>query len=156
MILTKLLSPNDTGETKSHQAGMHIPKVGGYLNFFPRLDGSKLNPDALLTFEGPKGTSWEFRFVYYNNRKFGGTRDEYRLARMTRFLRSVDARSGDGVVLSRGHEGAYRIDVVRSAVPNNAIKYSRFSDDDGADESSQTIELVFDKDWNLITDTDGV
>jgi Restriction endonuclease EcoRII, N-terminal len=151
MILTKLLSPNDVGETGSHQAGMHIPKHGGFLRFFPSLDKSTKNPDSLMMFAGPDGTSWEFRFIYYNNRFFGGTRSEYRLTRMTGFLRHFGARSGDGIVLTRDSDGSYRIDLMRTASESSALAPAVTSAGDTTTiEWSRTIELVFEDNWQLV------
>ena len=38
----KTLSPNDMGDTRSHQAGIHVPK--SLVHFFPALNESALNP----------------------------------------------------------------------------------------------------------------
>ena len=87
--ISKVLSANDTGETGGHQAGLLIPKQERILSFFPSLDASTLNPRAHLQFEDDVGALWEFAFIYYNNGLFGGTRNEYRLTRMTRFMREA-------------------------------------------------------------------
>ena len=47
------------------------------------------------------GTFWEFAFIYYNNRFFDGTRNEYRLTRMTKYIRQAALAVGDEVILLR-------------------------------------------------------
>ena len=56
------------------------------------------------------GGVWEFAFIYYNNRRFGGTRNEYRLTRMTRYIRQAGLVSGDDVILHRDVHGRYSIE----------------------------------------------
>lgn len=109
--ITKVLSANDTGDTGGHQAGMLIPKDPRILSFFPRLDPREQNPRCHLMFDDPAGDRWELAFIYYNNRAFGGTRNEYRLTRMTRFIRENNLVPGDEVILDRTSEGRWKISV---------------------------------------------
>jgi hypothetical protein len=98
----KVLTANDTGETSSHQVGVHIPKSNReLLAFFPTLDGRQKNPRSRLSIVDVEGERWEFVLVYYNNRLHDpdGTRLEYRLLHVTRFLNARGARSGDRLVL---------------------------------------------------------
>ena len=90
--ITKELSRNDTGETGGHQAGMLIPRDPEILLFFPKLDPKEYNPRHRLVFRDPLGSKWTFSFIYYNNRFFGGTRNEYRLTCMTPFIRAHNLR----------------------------------------------------------------
>lgn len=106
--IAKLLSANDTGETGGHQAGILIPREGGVLSFFPALDRSSLNPRCHMRFLDDGGTFWEFAFIYYNNAFFGGTRNEYRLTRMTTFIRQAGLVQGDDLILSQA-DGRYRV-----------------------------------------------
>jgi hypothetical protein len=99
--ITKELSRNDTGETGAHQAGILIPRDPSILSFFPRLNPDEFNPRHRLTFLDSLGTKWVFSFIYYNNQFFGGTRNEYRLTRMTPFMRTHNLRAGDKLTLSR-------------------------------------------------------
>ncbi len=99
--IAKILSANDTGETGGHQAGILIPKDEKVLSFFPALDASFQNPRCHLRFLDRAGTFWEFAFIYYNNQLFGGTRNEYRLTRMTKYIRQAALVQGDELVLSR-------------------------------------------------------
>jgi len=123
-IIRKILSPNDVGSTGGHQAGILIPKDERILSFFPKLDGRQLNPRTHVVFEDESGTHWEFAFIYYNNRFFGGTRNEYRLTRMTRYIREAGLQSADEVILSRDGNGRYFIDhqTASTAVPLSSNK----------------------------------
>lgn len=99
--ITKILSANDTGETGGHQAGILVPKSHEILSFFPPVDANTLNPRHHLVFHEDSGERWEFAFIYYNNRFFGGTRNEFRLTRMTTYIRRHSLKPGDVVTLSR-------------------------------------------------------
>ncbi len=113
-VIRKVLSANDIGLNGAHQAGILIPKDPAVLTFFPRLDPGLYNPRQLLRFEDEAGAFWEFAFIYYNNRLHsrGGTRDEYRLTRMTRFL--AECRPEPGNVLRFSRDGDdFRIDAER-------------------------------------------
>lgn len=101
--IAKLLSANDTGETGTHQAGILIPRDRQLLSFFPFLNPKVLNPRCHLRFVDEGGTFWEFAFIYYNNKLFGGTRNEYRLTRMTKFIRQANLVQGDDLVLTESN-----------------------------------------------------
>ena len=107
--ISKTLSLNDTGETGGHQAGILVPKEKQLLSFFPYLNPEVYNPRSHLIFVDDSEDQWEFAFIYYNNRFFGGTRNEYRLTRMTRYLRESGLVSGDELILSRSAEGSYSV-----------------------------------------------
>jgi len=102
--ITKVLSANDTGETGAHQAGILVPKDPALLSFFPTLDPGQYNPRVHLRFVDDGGTFWEFAFIYYNNALFEGTRNEYRLTRMTGYIRQAKLIVGDELALSRDGE----------------------------------------------------
>ena len=95
--IEKNLSRNDTGETGAHQAGILIPKKPEILSFFPELNKYEKNPRFLITFHDDFGEQWSFSFIYYNNKFYGGTRNEYRLTGMTKFIRNNNI--GDRVKL---------------------------------------------------------
>jgi len=118
--IEKILSANDTGETGGHQAGILIPKDPLILCFFPHLDSSLKNPRAVLDVRDDTGREWTFNFIYYNNRFFGGTRNEYRLTGMTAFFREFNLKAGDTVIFrrisSRHLNLSYRRDICRSNV----------------------------------------
>jgi hypothetical protein len=108
--ISKLLSKNDVGETGSHQVGILIPKNVEILSFFPPLAPNVKNPRALIRFREESGSTWDLAFIYYNNKFFGGTRDEYRLTRMTAFVRAHALRVNDELILTRDDEtGIFRI-----------------------------------------------
>jgi hypothetical protein len=111
--ISKVLSPNDTGDTGGHQSGLLVPKEPQFLSFFPALSSAEHNPRVHLKFTDDAGTRWEFAFIYYNNRLFGGTRNEYRLTRMTKFIREAGLGPGDEIILSNTHAG-YRISYRRA------------------------------------------
>ncbi|WP_080423447.1 EcoRII N-terminal effector-binding domain-containing protein [Burkholderia ubonensis] len=106
--IAKILSANDTGETGAHQAGILVPKESTLLSFFPALDASHYNPRVHLRFLDDGGSPWEFAFIYYNNALFKGTRNEYRLTRMTKYIRQAGLVAGDELILSCDSE-RYRV-----------------------------------------------
>lgn len=112
----KTLSANDVGTTGGHMGGILVPKGDGeLLAFLPRLDPSVLNPSAWIDCETPDGGTLRLRFVYYNNRMHApnGTRNEYRITYLTKFLRDANAKEGDAFEIAQD-EGAenYRIRVI--------------------------------------------
>ena len=110
--ISKVLSPNDTGETGGHQAGICVPKGGEVLEFFPDLGNTEKNPRATLFFTDESGKEWKFCFIYYNNKFFDakGTRNEYRLTGMTAYFREHGLKAGDTITLSHQQDG---IDIIR-------------------------------------------
>lgn len=113
--ISKTLSANDTGETGGHQAGILIPKDPGLLDFFPSLDPAERNPRAHLMFEDDDGRTWELAFIYYNNSLFGGTRNEYRLTRLTKYIREAALVPGDEIQLSH-RDGRWLISYSRAGL----------------------------------------
>lgn len=113
--ISKTLSANDVGSTGGHQAGMLIPKDPRILSFFPKLDPQTKNPRSHLVFEDDAGQKWTLAFIYYNNRLFGGTRNEFRLTHLTKFIRENGLVEGDEIVLSRRENGGLAIKVRRAS-----------------------------------------
>jgi Restriction endonuclease EcoRII, N-terminal len=108
--IIKTLSSNDLGLTGGHQAGILVPKARDVLSFFPKLGTNEKNPRVSLSFRDTDGvTVWPFVFIYYNNRHFGGTRNEFRLTWMTRYLRAKNAQVGDEVQFSRDEDGRLHV-----------------------------------------------
>jgi hypothetical protein len=130
--ITKCLSRNDAGETGGHQAGILIPRDPEILSFFPRLSPREYNPRHRLVFKDALGTKWTFSFIFYNNRLFGGTRNEYRLTCMTPFIRRHNLHSGDKLLLSRDEENRFH------------ISYKRLK------EPSQTANLKLGTSWRIV------
>jgi hypothetical protein len=122
--IEKVLSANDTGETGGHQAGILVPKTGGVLPFFPRLNASLKNPRAILDLVDDEEHEWTFSFIHYNNRFFGGTRNEYRLTGMTAFFRRFNLKTGDRVILKRDSARLIRITFKRALSQTKVLKLS--------------------------------
>ena len=123
----KILSANDTGESGSHQAGILVPKsVPELLDFLPKLADGIKNPDTLLDCCDKDGTWWRWRFIYYNNKFYDikGTRNEYRITRMTRYLKLFGAKAGDRLQFTQRKDGGYNIVLIKSTIrkSNQTIK----------------------------------
>lgn len=112
----KTLSANDVGTTGGHMGGILVPKGNGeLLAFLPQLDPSVLNPSAWIDCETPDGDTLRLRFVYYNNGMHAqnGTRNEYRITYLTKFLRDANAKEGDTFEIARDEDAEnYRIRVI--------------------------------------------
>lgn len=102
--IVKKLSANDIGVTGTHQSGILIPKNIDIISFFPKLDKEKLNPRVHIRFKDEGDKEWEFAFIYYNNYFFGGTRNEYRLTRMTNYLKSKSLSLDDEIILCKQND----------------------------------------------------
>ena len=109
--ISKILSSNDTGETGGHQAGILVPKNPAILKFFPVLGNEEKNPRSILSFFDETGKRWDFAFIYYNNFLFEGTRNEYRLTRMTPFIRQNNLKAGDEIIL-KNDGGSVRLSIL--------------------------------------------
>lgn len=107
--ISKKLSANDVGINGSHQAGICIPRNPDILSFFPTLGTNEKNPRVKLRFSDDGNFEWTFVFIYYNNRLFGGTRNEYRLTCMTSYIRQNDLIPGDEIILSMDISGDRQI-----------------------------------------------
>ncbi len=108
-IAHKLLSANDLGVNGSHQAGILIPKLLARSGFFPELDEGALNPRADLDIELPSQHRSIAQYIFYNNRRFGGTRDEFRLTHLTKPLRELGLQVGDTLKITF-FESCYRLE----------------------------------------------
>ena len=109
----KSLSPNDTGDTSSHQAGIHVPKV--LVHFFPALNESILNPRANVRLQSEQGVIGTCTYIHYNNKVVSdGTRDEYRITRIRSFLTECNARTGDTIEFNRVGDNQYVVRIVES------------------------------------------
>ena len=112
--ISKTLTANDTGETGTHQSGIAIPKQENILSFFPSLEKSRLNPRAEIQFMDESGKLWNFNFIYYNNRFWGGTRNEYRLTRMTKYIQETGLLAGDDICFFKNTDNGYFLSYKRS------------------------------------------
>ncbi|EJB8471013.1 restriction endonuclease [Citrobacter freundii] len=82
-IFIKRLSANDTGATGGHQVGLYIPSEI-VEELFPSINHrTELNPSVLIQASYASHTcpDTEARAIYYNNKFFGGTRNEKRITR---------------------------------------------------------------------------
>lgn len=123
-VIEKILSSNDVGQTGGHQAGILVPKNPLILAFFPNLDASAKNPRIIINMLDDLGNDWTFRFIYYNNRFFGGTRNEYRLTGMTTYFKQFNLKAGDTLVFRNLSTSQFTISFRRVARQNNTIKLS--------------------------------
>lgn len=146
--ISKKLSANDIGANGSHQAGILVPKDREILSFFPDLGCSEKNPRVVIEFIDANGEFWNFTFIYYNNKFFDehGTRNEYRLTGMTRYLKSIKAAVGDSIVLTRDDNCRYSISLKReSEQPTAAEQF-----DACAFETSVVINLSVSSSWKVV------
>ena len=144
IAITKVLSPNDTGETGGHQAGILVPKGGEVLGFFPDLGNEEKNPRTAMYFIDDAGKTWKLNFIYYNNKFFDpkGTRNEYRLTGMTAFFRENRLRAGDSITLAHRSDGTDKISYQRSTEPT--VKTVESND------GSTRKRLVIGTEWKVI------
>ena len=103
--ISKKMSANDIGLNGSHQAGILIPKNNEILSFFPKMNSIEKNPRVIMRFFDENQEKWNFNFIFYNNKYFGGTRNEYRLTCMTSYIRMNDLRVGDEIIFSLNFSG---------------------------------------------------
>ena len=95
-VLKKSLSANDLGRTGSHQVGVVIPKNLAMSSFFPTLPYEEVNPRRILTFaDSDTGETISVNFIYYNNKRRGKSRDEFRMTGISAYCRSRGAEVGD-------------------------------------------------------------
>ena len=134
--IEKVLSINDIGLNGTHQAGMLIPKKKEILDFLPELDVHKKNPRTIIEFEDNVGHFWKFNYIYYNNKYWGGTRNEYRLTGMTAFFRAASLQPDDTIIISRDIEGYH-------------IEYRR-KNDDYIEETGDVVRISLGNSWTVI------
>jgi hypothetical protein len=110
----KRLSDNDVGKTNSHQAGFLIPKIFVNEGLFERMSEKELNPRLRLKFRDlADDTDLYLTYIYYNNKFFNGTRHEYRLTGLTRWIKSHGLKSGDTIQISRLDKYDYTIGIIK-------------------------------------------
>lgn len=110
-VFAKRLSANDLGATGGHQVGVLVPKA--FVSHFPALDSPTRNPRAPVRLMHGGQLFREGNFIYYNNRRFGGTRDEYRVTpfRPADYER-LGAKVGDILLFKRVGEAEYEIELI--------------------------------------------
>ncbi len=120
--ISKVLTANDIGLTGTHQAGICVPRRPELLRGFPALNHEVKNPRIELDVTVPDDASvWPLMYIYYNNKFFGGTRNEYRLTGTTAFMRRYSASVGDELVLTRVGVTRYRMSLERV---NSGVTFS--------------------------------
>jgi len=118
----KILSENDLGLTKSHQAGFLIPKHLVQQGMFEKLTDQELNPRIRLKMtEKEIDQDWFFSYIYYNNKYFGGSRSEYRLTGLASFLRGHSLRPGDAIVFTRVDQYDYEIRIKKARTGGSVL-----------------------------------
>jgi hypothetical protein len=112
---SKILSENDLGLNNSHQAGFLIPKNLVNEGLFDRFREDLLNPRVKLTFiDRANSLVFHPTFIHYNNRFFAGTRNEYRLTGLKRFMRENLLKPGDSILISRVDKFNYEIEAIKT------------------------------------------
>lgn len=118
----KILSENDLGLTNSHQAGFLIPKYLIKQGMFETLADQELNPRIRLKMtEKEIDQHWYFSYIYYNNKYFGGSRNEYRLTGLASFLREHSLRPGDAIVFTRVDKYDYEIEIKKAKLGGSVL-----------------------------------
>ena len=113
LSIQKTLSPNDMGDTRSHQPGIYVPKR--LAHFFPSLNEGELNPRSIVELQSEQGVTSTCDFIHYNNKVVnGGTRDEYQITRIRPFLVACGARTGDTIEFDRIDANRYLVRIVQS------------------------------------------
>jgi len=124
MEIAKILSNNDTGESGGHQDGFHIPK--NMIHFFPDLASHNKNPRMEIIFKDSLGQEWIFNYIHYNNKFFGGTRNEYRLTRTAGYIKTNDLKSTNTITLSKG-DGEYFISYEKTKSKEKMIQDNKIT-----------------------------
>lgn len=98
LFYAKRLSGNDTGATKSHQAGIYFPNSVTD-DVFPEIDRIDIhNPDHFFKaiVDSHNLPEQELRVIYYNSRRRGdGTRNEKRITRWKETAKNTPLQDSD-------------------------------------------------------------
>jgi hypothetical protein len=118
----KILSENDIGSNGSHQAGFLVPKLLIKEGLFQKLPDTEANPRLKLKFVDLKdGSEVLLNYIYYNNKLFGGTRHEYRLTGLTRWIKNHGLRAGDSIQMCRVSNFDYTIEIIKKERQPNTL-----------------------------------
>jgi hypothetical protein len=113
---SKVLSPNDVGDTKSHQAGFLIPIRIAKLNYFPKLDVFHPNPRETMNFvlDG-SDLMLTLNYIYYNGKTLGfSTRNEFRLTGATQFIKKMELKAADQLCFGWTDQKLHAIKAIKS------------------------------------------
>jgi hypothetical protein len=111
----KILTANDIGITNSHQAGICIPKSGATpMHILPYLDPKIKNPFAWISCIDEESQLWKLKYIYYNsklhkldssvNGREYGTRNEYRITFLSKYLKNKNAQIGDSFEINKKND----------------------------------------------------
>ena len=118
----KTLSKNDTGETKSHQSGITIPKIVAKSGIFPELSSEILNHRKEVVFFDEEGVAWNFQYIYYNDIFFGKPREkghnEFRLTCVREYIKKYNIKSGNQIWFSIDDNGVRHIGYIDETKEN--------------------------------------
>ena len=158
LIMFKTLSRNDTGETKSHQSGISIPKIVAKTDIFPPLGIETLNPRTTLEFYDEDGEQYKFEYIYYNDQFHGKesskSHNEFRLTRVIDFLRKVKAQSGDQVWFGLDDRGNRRIGLVKQSDDTQVEQINKITQPIKPINQMENEVTVYDEDDITILDPD--
>lgn len=123
---SKVLSPNDVGDTNSHQAGFLIPIRIAKLNYFPKLDSLVPNPRQHMEFVlVDSDNKLTLNFIYYNGRSLGfSTRNEYRLTGATQFIKKMGLKAGDQLCFGWSGQKLHALKSVKSEFESVDLTWS--------------------------------
>lgn len=109
----KTLSRNDTGETRSHQSGISIPKEIAQSAIFPQLGIETMNPRIEVLFYDEDDIAYKFQYIYYNDVFFRIDKkrghNEFRITCVKDFIRNNCIKAGDKIWLGIDANGVRRI-----------------------------------------------
>ena len=116
----KTLTKNDTGETKSHQSGITIPKLVADSGIFPILPTDILNPREEVIFYDESGIAWKFQYIYYNDCFHGKPQklahNEHRLTCTKDYIRQNSLIAGDSIWFGIDENKVRRIGFEKASV----------------------------------------
>lgn len=122
MSFSKVITPNDRGlNPKSHQSGIAFgaPSNIGKFDVFPELSLEVPNDNCVVEWNEPRGRRWRFRWIYFNGKFHGKTRNEYRITQgdtgdtPKNFLNHHDLKVGDSLVFRRLEVNMVAVEFVR-------------------------------------------
>jgi len=93
-----------------------VPKRFAMSTFFPLLPYDSVNPRRALTFTDTEtGHLIATNFIYYNNKRRGKTRDEFRMTGIASYCRSKEADVGDSMVMKLLADGRRTLEVLKAS-----------------------------------------
>ena len=125
----KTLSKNDTGETRSHQSGISIPKEVARTGIFPSLGIETQNPRVEVVFYEEGNNAYTFQYIYYNDIFFRQDKkrghNEFRITCVKDFIQKYSIKSGDKIWFGLDSNNVRRIGFERVNVVLEEEKNSK-------------------------------